>query len=154
MGTSAMSMMSSEYGYGYETGTNLSGMSNMQQLLSNAMVWIVIAAIAFIGGIVLYFTFLSKRNEGKFKGFFGWLYEFFNFKKFTIEAILKITYLIFAIFITLSSFTIIPSSPAGFLLLLILGNLVLRIIYEFLLVILVICRNTIEINKKLTKKEE
>lgn len=126
----------------------------MPSVLENAIAWIVIAAIAIIGGLVLYFTFLSKRNEGKFKGFLGWAYEFFNFKKFTIEAILKITYLILAIFTTLSSFTMIASSPVGFLAILVLGNLVLRIFYESTLVILVICRNTTEINNKLTKKED
>lgn len=152
MGASDIAMMSSEYAY--ETGNNLGMMNNMPSVFGDAIIWIIIAAVAFIGGIVLYFTFLSKRNEGKFKGFLGWLYDFFNFKKFTIEAILKITYLILTIFITLASFTIIPSSPAGFLVLLILGNLAIRIVYEFSLVILVICRNTIEINKKLTKKED
>lgn len=152
MEVSSMARMSTESVY--ETGSNLGGVNNMPSISGSAIVWIVIAAIALIGGLVLYFTFLSKRNEGKFKGFLGWAYEFFNFKKFTIEAILKITYLILAIFITLSSFTIIPSSPVGFLLMLILGNLVLRIVYEFSLVMLVICRNTIEINNKLTKKDE
>jgi len=152
MEASAMTMMSTESVY--ETGSNLGGASNMPGIPANVIVWIIIAVISLIGGIVLYFTFLSKRNEGKFKGFLGWAYEFFNFKKFTIEAILKITYLILAIFITLSSFTIIPSSPLGFILMLIPGNLALRIVYEFSLVMLVICRNTIEINNKLTKKED
>ena len=41
----------------------------------------------------------------------------------------------------------------AFFLALILGNLVLRIIYEFSLIMLVICRNTIEINNKLNKKD-
>jgi len=140
--------------YGYTTGSDVGAVNSMQSISGNVVLWIVIAAISLIGGLVLYFTFLSKRNEGKFKGFLGWVYEYFNFKKFTIEAILKITYLIFAIFITLSSFTIIPTSPIAFLLMLILGNLVLRIVYEFSLVMLVICRNTIEINNKLTKKDE
>lgn len=152
MEASAISMMPTESVYG--TATDFGGRSSMPGIPSNVIVWIIIAAVAFIGGIVLYFTFLSKRNEGKFKGFLGWTYEFLNFKKFTIEAILKITYLILAIFITLSSFMIIPSSPVGFLLMLIPGNLVLRIVYEFSLVMLVICRNTTEINNKLTKKED
>ena len=122
--------------------------------LPGEAIWIIIAAvIAVIGGLVLYFTFLSKRNEGKFKGFWGWTYDFLNFKKFTIEALLKITYLMFAIFITVGSFAIIPSSPLGFLGALILGNLVLRIIYEFSLIMLVICRNTTEINTKMNKKD-
>ena len=40
-------------------------------------IWTIVSVIlAIIGGIVLYFTFLSKKNEGKFTGFLGWLYDF------------------------------------------------------------------------------
>lgn len=151
MGASSMTRMTSSSGY--ETGTDFSGMSNMQDLESSIIIWIVIAAISLIGGLILYFTFLSRKNEGRFKGFLGWAYEFLNFKRFTIEAILKITYLILTIFITLSSFTIIPSTPIGFLLMLLLGNLALRLVYEISLIMLTICRNTTEINNKLNKKD-
>lgn len=137
----------------YETGADFAGVGNMPDLKSTVIIWVVIAAISLIGGLILYFTFLSRKNEGKFKGFLGWIYEFLNFKRFTIEAILKTTYLILTIFITLSSFTIIPSTPIGFLLMLILGNLALRLVYEISLIMLTICRNTTDINNKLNKKE-
>ena len=117
-----------------------------------AMVWLIIAAVlAVVGGIVLYFTFLNKKNDGKFKGFLGWLHDFLTFKKMFIENLLKVTYLILSIFITLSSFA--AGSFLGFIFTLILGNLSVRVIYEFSLVLLVICRNTTEINKKLSKEE-
>lgn len=117
-------------------------------------VWgIISAVIAVIGGFVLYFTFLSKSNEGKFTGWKGWMYDFLTFKKMVIENILKIVYLILAIFITLSSLGVISESFLGFLAYLIVGNLVLRVIYELSLVILIICRNTTEINKKLSKND-
>lgn len=117
-------------------------------------VWLIIAAVlAVVGGLVLYFTFLSKKNEGKFTGFLGWMYEFLNFKKMTLEAILKVTYLMLAIYITLGSFASIGTSFLAFLLTLVLGNLILRIVYEFSLILLVICRNTTDINNKLNKKD-
>ena len=140
------------YGYGYDSAisSDIGSINSME----GSVTWIIIAAvIAVVGALILYFTFLSKRNDGKFKGFLGWTYEFLNFKKFTIEAILKITYLMLTIFITLSSFALISTSVGAFFLALILGNLVLRIIYEFSLIMLVICRNTIEINNKLNKKD-
>lgn len=122
-------------------------------MLGNAT-WIIVAAVvAVVLGIVLYFTFLRKKNDGKFKGFLGWMYDFLNFKKLTFEAILKITYLILALFITLSSFSVITSSFSAFLLILILGNVGLRIMYEFSLIMFLICRNTTEINSKLNKKD-
>ena len=66
-----------------------------------------------------------------------------------IEQILKISYLFFAIFITLGSFSLIGYSFIAFLLLLIVGNLVLRIIFELILMAVMIWKNTNDINKKL-----
>ena len=121
----------------------------------NSSVWLIVSIIlAVIGGILIYFLFLSKKNEGKFKGFVGWLYDFLSFKKMFMEALLKITYLIVALYITLSSFALIGSNFIGFLAMLIIGNVVARLVYEFSLLLLVICRNTTEINKKLSKKDK
>ena len=101
----------------------------------------------------MYFTFLKKDNEGKYTGFLGWMYDFLTFKKLTIENVLKILYLICAIFVTLSSFATISTSFIAFLVYLVVGNLIVRIAYELILVRLIICRNTTEINKKLDKKD-
>ena len=109
--------------------------------------------IAIIGGIVLYFTFLKKGNEGQFTGFKGWLYDFLTFKKMVIENVLRILYLICALWITLGSFSLIGQNFLAFVLTITLGNLLIRIVYEFSLVILIICRNTTELNQK-KKKEE
>ena len=68
------------------------------------------------------------------------------------EVLLKVAYIILAIYITLSSFALISVSFIAFLAYLIIGNLILRLAFEFSLVILVICRNTTEINKKLKKE--
>ena len=121
---------------------------------ASASVWIIVSIIlAIIGGILIYFLFLSKKNEGKFNGFVGWLYDFLSFKKMFMEALLKITYLIVALYITLSSFALIGTNFVLFLATLIIGNIVARLVYEFSLLLLVICRNTTEINKKLSKKD-
>ena len=86
-------------------------------------IWTIVSVIlAIIGGIVLYFTFLSKKNEGKFTGFLGWLYDFLTFKKMMIENVLKILYIIVALFVTLSSFGLISISFLAFLLTLVIGD--------------------------------
>ena len=122
--------------------------------VADASVWMIVSIIlAIVGGILIYFLFLSKKNEGKFNGFVGWLYDFLSFKKMFMEALLKITYLIVALYITLSSFALIGTSFIGFLAMLIIGNVVARLVYEFSLLLLVICRNTTEINKKLSNKD-
>ena len=94
-------------------------------------VWVILSLIlAIIGGILVYFLFLSKKNEGKFKGFLGWLYDFLSFKKMFLEALLKVTYIIVAIYITLSSFALIGESFLGFILTIVLGNVLARVVYE------------------------
>ena len=113
-----------------------------------AIIWLLIALIvAIIGGICLYFTVFSDKNKGKYTGFMAWLYDFVKFKKMYITTILKIIYLISAIFVTLASFAWIKE-PLVFFLILVIGNLVLRISYEFSLVLLSIHENVVEINEK------
>ncbi len=118
-------------------------------------VWLIVSLIiAVVGGILIYFLFLSRKNEGKFTGFVAWLYDVLSFKKMFLETLLKITYLVLAIYITLSSFAMIGSNFIGFLVTLLVGNLVVRIIYEFSLILLIICRNTTEIARNTKKKDE
>lgn len=127
---------------------------NSSSVISSS-VWLIASIIlAVVGGILIYFLFLSKKNEGKFTGFLGWLYDFLSFKKMLLETLLKVTYLIIALYITLSSFALIGTSFIGFIVMLVVGNLSARIIYEFSLILLVICRNTVDINKKLNKKDD
>lgn len=124
---------------------------------AGSAVWMIVSIIlAIIGGFLIYFLFLNKKNEGKFTGFLGWMYDFLSFKKMFLETLLKITYLIMALYITLSSFALIGVNFLAFLLTLVLGNLILRVAYEFSLILLVICRNTTDIvkNMKSSKKEE
>lgn len=119
--------------------------------------WLVVSAVfAVVGGILAYALFIKNKNKGEYTGFLSWLHEFLNFKKFFIDVILKIMYCVTAIFVTLSSFSFIGNSVATFFLILIVGNIVARIAYEMILMLLTIANNTTEINKKLSqnKKEQ
>lgn len=128
-----------DYGFGYPS-------------LNDSSVWIIISiVVAIVGGICLYFTVFSDKNEGKYTGFMAKLYDFVKFKKLYITTILKISYLVLAIYLTLSSFALISTSFVAFLIMLLVGNLVLRLIYEFSLVLLSIHENVSEINKKIKK---
>lgn len=130
--------------YGYDTNYLNSTTSNV----ADFAIWTIVAlVIAIIGGITLYFVFL--KNNKKYDGFVKKLHEFFNFKTLLVEEIFKITYLCGAIFITLYSFGLIKYSFVAFLLMLIVGNLVLRVCYELSILLIKICQNTSEINKKL-----
>ena len=117
--------------------------------------WIIISAVlAIVGGIVAYIMFVSKENNGEYTGFLASLHEFLNFKKYFINIILKVMYLITAIFITLASFSFISVSIASFFMMLILGNIFARISYEVLLMVITIVDNVTEINKKMSKPIE
>lgn len=67
-----------------------------------------------------------------------------------LESILKICYLVLAIFVTISSFSCISTSFILFLLVLFFGNVLLRIVFEGALLILMIYRKLTEINSKLS----
>ena len=134
-------MYGGSFGYDSSFGNN-SSLFNFE----SAGIWVIISfVIALVGGICLYFTVFSDKNEKSYTGFMAKLYEFVKFKKMYITTILKVSYLI------LASFSLISTSFVGFLLTLLFGNLVLRIAYEFSLVLLSIHENVSEINKKMKK---
>ena len=128
--------------YGVTTTSSSSGLGSL--------IWTIIAAvIAIAGTICIFVLFLNKKNEGKFKGFLGWLYDFLQFRTLVIEFVLKASYIALTIFVTLGSFALIGTSLISFLLTITLGNLLLRIIYEASILFIKICSNVSEINKKM-----
>lgn len=131
-----------DYGYGYYEPTPSLG-------LQGSAIWTIVALIlAIIGGILAYFLFFKPEKSFDNK-FLNWLKDFGNFKKMLIEVILKVSYIILTIFITLFSFNFIGKNFFAFLLVLTVGNVVLRLVYEASLMMIMIWKNTAEINKKM-----
>ncbi len=119
----------------------------------NPVVTVILFLIALVGGICAYLMFVKSDEEPKDQRLLK-LKEFLSFKKMIIEGLLKATYIIFALFITLYSFQImVGTSFITGLMLLILLNIMLRIGYEASLIVLLIWRNTSDINKKLGKSD-
>lgn len=119
----------------------------------NPVVTVILFLIALVGGICAYLMFVKSDEEPKDPRLLK-LKEFLSFKKMIIEGLLKATYIIFALFITLYSFQImVGTSFITGLMLLILLNIMLRIGYEASLIVLLIWRNTSDINKKLCKSD-
>ena len=134
-------------GYGYNYGNNLLGSTASSGL--GAMIWGIIALVlSLVGCFVIYFLFVRKDVKSKSK-FVLWLQEFLRFNKMLIEPIIKITYIFGALFLTLGSFALIGTSFVGFLATLIGGNLLLRVAYEASIMLVMLWKNTTEINKKL-----
>ncbi len=134
-------------GYGYNYGNNLLGSTTSSGL--GAMIWTIIALVlSLVGCFVIYFLFVRKDVNSKSK-FVLWLQEFLRFNKMLIEPIIKITYIFGALFLTLGSFALIGTSFVAFLATLIGGNLLLRVAYEASIMLVMLWKNTTEINKKL-----
>ena len=137
------------YNYGYDTIGSSSGLTGMSNFGMGGAVWLIVALIlSLIGCFVVYFLFVKKNTKLSNK-FLIWLRDFLRFDKMLIETILKITYIFVALFITLGSFAIIGTSFLSFLLTLVFGNIVARVVYEASLIVIMIWKNTNEIKKNL-----
>ena len=132
------------YPYGYQFTTT-----------TDTGVWALISLlVALCAGIVLYFTFLNPKNGEHYTGTTKKIYDFLSFKIMSLETILKICYLVIAIYITIMSFSFITESFIEFLLVLFLGNIIVRLIFEGSLLILMIHKELVEVNNKLPAKEK
>ncbi|NLA32624.1 MAG: hypothetical protein GX864_01570 [Mollicutes bacterium] len=130
-------------------GTDLTSLSTPSASMS---VWSLISLIlAVVGGILVVTLFLKKGNKSKLKGFWKWLYDFLNFDFLTLDVILRTLYSMVTIYIILSSFDLISQSFALFIGYLISGIIITRLLFEMMLMIIKICRNTTEINEKMKK---
>ncbi len=118
-------------------------------------VWTIVSLlVAICGSIVLYFTFLNNSNAKNYQGFTKKIYDFLSFSTLSLEAILKICYLAIAIFVTIISFSYISTSVIAFLLYLIIGNVIVRLLFEGALLIIMIYHKLNEINEKMPSKKE
>ena len=105
--------------------------------------------VAIAASIVIYFVFMDKKEENKYTGFVKNLYDFLHFKINFIEAFLKIAYITTTLYVTITSFSLIKVDVALFFMTLILGNIIIRILYEAAFLLYNIYLNTKEINNKL-----
>ena len=97
--------------------------------VSTGSAWSIVSLVlGIVGAILGYFMFLKQKKEYPNK-FVSWAKRFLNFDEMLIEAILKISYMFLAIFITLSSFDLIRYDFLLFVLTLVLGNVALRVAY-------------------------
>ena len=118
---------------------------------------VIAILVAIILGVVLYFTFLNKKNEGKYTGTPGKIYNFLNFNKFYAEDILKLLYIISAAVLTVASIIFMFLGTKTFvasLLLLVLGNVSLRVGYELVMMFIILCRKTVSVDRRLEKIEK
>ena len=129
----------------YDYGINAISASSSSSTSGSLIAFIV----AIAASIVIYFVFMDKKEESKYTGFVKNLYDFLHFKINFIEAFLKIAYITTTLYVTIISFRLIIGDVALFFMTLILGNIIIRILYEAAFLLYNIYLNTKEINSKL-----
>ncbi len=139
------------------------GLSNIPEMLvsgfgvytTSALICLIVGVLAVILGVVLFFTVLRRKNEGKFTGTKGKLYDFLNVNKFYTEDIIRLFYVITVCVVTLVGLAkIILGGFFSGLFLIVLGNIITRVSYECLLMFFVLVRKTVAIDKKLAGIEK
>ncbi|MBR2836813.1 hypothetical protein IKE79_00470 [Candidatus Saccharibacteria bacterium] len=137
--------------YSYD---DYSGLAGFGSTMEGMAIWGIIALIlAIVGGILVFFLFVNKKDEPKGK-FAKWLKDFLAFKIMWIEGILKVLYYVLTIYVVLYSFTFLALGGTGFLWFLgclVLGPIVIRVMYEATMMFIMIWRNTKDIAEN-TKK--
>ena len=119
------------------------------------IVYAVVAVIAVILGVVLFFTMLRKKNEKKYTGVKAKIYHFLNVNKFYTEDIIRLLYVVTVCVLTLLGLTqIVLGSFLSGILILVAGNVAARVSYECLLMFFILVRKTVAIDRKLTHIEK
>lgn len=120
-----------------------------------AVFGVILVIAAVVGAVILRLTVFSEKNQGKYTGFMGWLYQFMNFRSLIVQPVVKLLYCITACVITAVSLIAVFSGGAGILAGLInfvVGQIVARLIYEMMMLTILLVTNVMEINKKLGGK--
>ena len=109
--------------------------------------------------ILLFVLVIPEKKRDELNGFFKFLHDLFNFKFLVLEKILKFLYVFSTIACIGIGFFLLFSGYYGYyyrqslflpgLLLMILGPIFMRIIYEFMMMAILLVQNTISINRKL-----
>lgn len=141
------------YGYGYGYGDSYGGALGGIMQSFYWVVGLLIAAVVI--GIILNFTFLRKKNEGRFHGFWGKVYNCFCMNRFYTEGIIKLLNVItFFVLTFLGIYMICTGGVVSGILVIVLGNLAARVGYELVIMFAIMCRKAVSVDKRLSKVEK
>ena len=107
---------------------------------------------ALAAAVVICVMILPKSKDGTFNnGFLQQLHDYFQFKQLYIEVMLKVLFVLGTCLCVFVGFFLLFGRSFGTgLILMLLGPLVLRVIYEFAMMLVLLVQNTMEINRKLS----
>lgn len=124
--------------------------------LGGSVAFTVSAILFAIAATVLAFIFIvpEKRRE-KLNAFGKFLHDTCNFKYLVVEKLLQALYIFATSLVILNGFFMLFQAPYGHwlggygLIVMIIGPIALRLVYELLMMMVLLVKNVIMINKKL-----
>lgn len=106
--------------------------------------------LALLATVATYLFIMPEKARDTLPRFLQFVHDIFNFKSLLIEKILKALYVFCTIgCIGVGIFLLFGSNFVWGILLIILGPLVVRIVYEFLMLMILLVQNVIAINRKI-----
>jgi len=128
--------------------------------ISSSLWQVVVAAFLAITATVLAFIFIvPEKRRARLNGFGKFLHDTCNFKYLIVEKILQALYIFLTCFVLLSGFFMLFKVDywgqwQGWygLLMMIAGPIVIRLVYELAMMLVLLVKNVISINNKLSGK--
>ena len=124
------------------------------------MVVVISVLVALVLTILLWILVIPEKRHPKLGKFFAFLADLFNFKSLLIEKILKFTYVLLTLFAIIFGFCMLfivsygESMALYGVLIMILGPIALRLVYELSMMGILLVNNVIEINKKMNVEQK
>lgn len=121
---------------------------------------------AIAATVLLYIFILPKKRDGRLNAFLQHIHDFFNVKKLYLEEVLKFLYVLSTVtMVCVGFFTMISYKHSWWnggkesmflqgLLIMVLGPVALRLVYEGLMMFILLVKNTMEINNKIKAEEK
>ena len=129
--------------------------------LKGAIGFTVAAVILAIVATVLAFIFIvPEKKRDKLNAFGKFLHDTCNFKYLVVEKLLQALYIFATSLAILNGFFMLFQAPYGHwlggagLLTMVVGPIVLRLVYELLMMMVLLVKNVIMINKKLKNQND
>ncbi len=121
---------------------------------------LIIGAILALGGtIVFQILVMPKKKDGRLPGFLQFLHNYFHFKQLYVETVLKFIFMYLTLYFILGGFFMLFATERGWygnksmalygVLMIFVGPIVLRLIYEMFMMFILLVQNVIDINRKL-----
>ena len=111
------------------------------------IVGLILAAVATV---LAYLFIIPDKARAKLPRFFRAIHDLINFRTMIIESVIKLLYVFCSLGCIIVGILLLFSSTVWIgLLVLIAGPLVLRVIYELIMLFVILVQNTISINRKL-----